>query len=216
MNADSHPDDETGAATSSVARRLTPQLRIVLTRWVLVIAIVYATLFRGDTIAPLWPNQIFALALLVYNGLVTWLVGEGVKSKNLKMATTVVDVAAVSLAILISGSASSDFFLIYFAVIILAAISHRLSVVAAVAAFACATYAALLYAEVGPALWRSSSLLIRVPFLFGVAVFFGTVAQESKRGRARAARFESEAERLASETQQMASELGYLRSLRHE
>ena len=213
MTADEIAASVAGEADIHPAHRLTPRLRIVLTRWVLVIAIVYAVLFRGDTMAPLWPNQLFAGALLVYNGLITWLLGEGYGGKNLKMGSTVVDVLAVSLAILISGSASSDFFLLFFAVIILAAISHRLSVVAAVAAFACIAYTGLLYAEVGPALWRSSSLLIRVPFIFGVAIFFGTVAQESTKGQARAARFQGEAERLASQTQEMASELGYLRSL---
>ncbi len=213
MTADEHAAAEAGDVSARPVRRLTPRLRIVLTRWVLVIAIAYAVLFRGDTMAPLWPNQLFAGALLVYNGLITWLLGEGYGGRKLKMGSTVADVVAVSLAILISGSASSDFFLLFFAVIILAAISHRLSVVAAVAAFACAAYTGLLYAEVGSALWRSSSLLMRVPFIFGVAIFFGTVAQESTKGQARADRFQSEAERLANQTQEMASELGYLRAL---
>jgi diguanylate cyclase (GGDEF)-like protein len=213
MTAEEQSTANAGDVAARPAHRLTPRLRIVLTRWVLVVAIVYAVLFRGDAMAPLWPNQIFAGVLLVYNGLITWLLGEGYGGKNLKMGSTVADVVAVSLAILISGSASSDFFLLFFAVIILAAISHRLSVVAAVAAFACLVYTGLLYVEVGSALWRSSSLLIRVPFIFGVAIFFGTVAQESTKGQARADRFQSEAERLASQTQEMASELGYLRAL---
>jgi diguanylate cyclase (GGDEF)-like protein len=213
MTSEAQVDAETSTATAPRARRLTPGLRIVATRWILVVAIIYAVLFQGDSLAPLWPNQLFAGALLVYNGLVTWLLGEGHGGKNLKMGSTVADIAAVSLAILISGSASSDFFLVFFAVIILAAISHRLSVVALVAAVACLTYTGLLYAEVGSALWRSSSLLIRVPFIFGVAIFFATVAQESTKGQARAAMFQSEAERLAGETEAMASELGFLRSL---
>lgn len=213
MTADEQSAAEAGDVATRPAHRLTPRLRIVLTRWVLVIAIVYAVLFRGDTMAPLWPNQLFAGVLLVYNGLITWLLGEGYGGTKLKMGSTVADVVAVSLAILISGSASSDFFLLFFAVIILAAVSNRLSVVAGVAVFACLAYTGLLYAEVGSALWRSSSLLIRVPFIFGVAIFFGTVAQESSKGQARAARFQNEAERLASQTQEMASELGYLRAL---
>ncbi|MFQ5742532.1 MAG: HD domain-containing phosphohydrolase [Acidobacteriota bacterium] len=210
-----------GAARGAVAApprtwlRIAPHLRVVLTRWVLVIAIAYSILFRGGTMAPLWPHQIFVAVLFLYNSLVTWLLGQEQQSVHSKarMLVTALDVAAVTLAITIAGNASTDFFLIYFAVIMLAAISHRLSVVAAVAVVICAIYGGLLYAEVGSALWRDSALLIRIPFLFGVAIFFGTVAQESVTEHSRAEKLEGEAERLSTQTQEMAGELDHLRAL---
>ena len=156
---------------ADVAPHKARHMRVLLARWVLVIAISYTVLYSGDWPAPLWPNQLFVYAVVLSNALLTWLLARGRTWKSLRIVITGVDVAAVTLAILVSGSASADFYLFYFAVLMLAAVTHRLVAVMALTSLVCVGYGLLLYAEVGAALWRDPSMLIRVPFLFGVAIF---------------------------------------------
>ena len=73
--------------------------------------------------------------------------------------------------------------MMYFIVLLVAAVMQNLKTFIAVAAFTCGAYGYLLYAEVGPQLWRESAMLVRVPFLFSAALFFGYVASQFRAER---------------------------------
>src|SRR4029077_11318509 len=81
---------------------------------------------------------------------------------------------------------TADFFYIYFVVLLLAAIGESLGLVAIGAVLLCGAYAFILSATGSTwSMWQSPSI-IRLPFLFIVAAFYGYLVDVSRREHKRA------------------------------
>jgi diguanylate cyclase (GGDEF)-like protein len=160
---------------------------IILTRWVLVIAISYAIIFSADGRVPFWPHQVFIAAILGSNLLFAWVLARGKSWSMLSSWATGLDIAAVSMAISVAGNVSAEFYLVYFAVLILAAVVNQRHLLVGLALIACACYTILLWADIGNEVWRDPALLVRLPVLFGVALYFGTAVQQARREHQRQA-----------------------------
>lgn len=156
-------------------------VQVVLTRWVMLIALAYAIIFSSATPAPLWPHQIFVGAILVSNLGLMWLLARGTSWERVSGWAVGLDIATVTVAISVAGNPSPEFYLIYFSLLILAAVVPGNAVLAPVALLACACYILLVWLQVGPAVWRSTEILVRLPVLFGVALYFGTGVQAARR-----------------------------------
>lgn len=114
-----------------------------------------------------------------------------------------VDTAWIAAAALASGRFSAEFYLLYFFVVLLAAIGESLRLIALTTLAVCGAYLYLMSATGGTwSLWSSPSLW-RIPFLFAAAVFYGYLADHARRKRERV----RETERIKSE---------FLGSLSHE
>jgi len=160
---------------------------IILTRWVLLITISYAVIFSAPAPAPLWPHQVFIALILASNLVLTWVLSRG-RSRQLVTAwATGLDIATVSMAISVAGNISVEFYLIFFSVLILAAVITGRGLLITLTTVACAAYAALMWADGGNDVWRSPALLVRLPVLFGVALYFGTAVQTARREQQRQA-----------------------------
>lgn len=186
---------------------------VILTRWVLVIVTAYTVLYGGGTRVPLWPHQTFAAALLLSNLVLHWVLTRYDAWEKLRWFVTIVDIGAVTLAISLVGQASADFYLVYFAVLMVAAVSHGIAILAALSLAICGIYGGLLYSEVGADLFRNTNLLLRVPFVFGVSLFFGTVAQEARTEQKRADRMTKLAHQLTAQKNELAIERDRLKAL---
>ena len=154
---------------------------VILTRWFLVIVVSYALIFSAEGVVPLWPHQVFIAVILVSNLVLAWVLSRGRSWGMLSGWATALDIAAVTMAISVAGNLSAEFFLVFFAVLIVAAVIERRDLLAVLAVVTCASYGAFLWAEAGNEVWRSSALLIRLPVLYGVAVYFGTAVQAARR-----------------------------------
>jgi len=160
---------------------------IILTRWVLLITISYAVIFSAPAPAPLWPHQVFIALILASNLVLTWVLSRG-RSRQLVTAwATGLDIATVSMAISVAGNISVEFYLIFFSVLILAAVITGRGLLITLTTVACAAYAALMWADGGTDVWRSPALLVRLPVLLGVALYFGTAVQTARREQQRQA-----------------------------
>jgi diguanylate cyclase (GGDEF)-like protein len=172
---------------STLLRGRMGNVPIILTRWVLVIAISYAIIFSADGRVPFWPHQVFIAAILGSNLLLAWVLAQGKSWSMLSSWATGLDIAAVSMAISVAGNVSAEFYLVYFSVLILSAVVDRRDILVGLALIACVCYAILLWADVGNEAWRSPALLVRLPVLFGVALYFGTAVQQARREHQRQA-----------------------------
>jgi len=153
---------------------------VILTRWFLLIAISYAVIFSAAGPVPLWPHQLFIAAVLASNLLLMWLMARGKPWHMISAWATALDIGAVGLAISVAGNVTAEFYLIFFAVLIVAAVVTDRNLLIAMALVACAAYAVLLWSDAGRDVWRSPDLLVRLPVLFGVALYFGTAVQEAR------------------------------------
>lgn len=166
---------------STLLRGRLGNVPVLLTRWVLVIAVSYAVILSSDGTVPLWPHQVFIAIILGSNLVLAWILASGKSWRLLSGWATGLDIAAVSMAISVAGNISAEFYMVYFSVLILSAVVDRRDILVGLALVACLSYGILLWAEVGDSAWRSPALLVRIPVLFGVALYFGTAVQAARR-----------------------------------
>lgn len=160
-------------------------LPVVLTRWVLLISISYAIILSAPADTPLWPHQVVIFGILASNLVLMWLLARTRSWELLSAWATGIDIATVSMAISVAGHVQVNFYLVFFTVLILAAVVTGRGLMAMLSFVACLAYAALMWADGGSAVWRSPELLVRLPVLFGVGLYFGTAVQEARREQQR-------------------------------
>lgn len=193
--------------------RRQPRRPVVRTRWVLIIGICYIILFGAGELPPVFPHQVLVILLLLSNVALQALIAWGADWTRLRWVFAVIDVAAVSGTVMILGTPSADLILVYFAVLLLSVILPHIGTVALLTILGSVVYGTALYMEVGPDLWRSSELLVRLPFMLGIVVYFSTLVAEAKRDQARASKLESEARRIAERAKHLAKEQYRLQAL---
>jgi diguanylate cyclase (GGDEF)-like protein len=160
---------------------------IILTRWGLLISISYAIIFSAPAPAPLWPHQVVIALILASNLVLTWVLARGKSWQMISGWATGLDIAAVTMAIGVPGNISVEFYMVYFSILILAAVIVERGLLMMLSLIACAAYGALMWADLGDEAWRSSALLVRLPVLFGVGLYFGTAVQTARREQQRQA-----------------------------
>jgi signal transduction histidine kinase len=189
---------------------------VLLLRWVLIVATSYLVLFSrplGET-PPI--ASLFVALYLGTNIALTELMPRLRRHGAFDWTLVAVDTVAVALAMLLTENASSDFFVLYFVVVFVSALGERVGLVAVATLLIVTTYLYTLaqFRDLG-ALFEEGYML-RVPFLFAVALFFGQLvhnarAQErqAEERRARAIRMEL----LSGITHDLKNPLGVIQSL---
>ena len=178
----------------------------LLLRYTLIIATAYLLVVEQDftVLSPL-AGGLIALAL-ASNVVCAQLPRRITDSMRFSIAVIVFDTVWVTAALMSSGRFSSDFFVIYFFLLLLAAVGENLRLIAIAACVVCGAY---LYGQsaagVTADLWTSPSL-IRVPFLFTTAIFYGHLVDRARREGARA----DSAEALAAQLQRTLAEFKIL------
>jgi PAS domain S-box-containing protein len=88
-------------------------------------------------------------------------------------AAVIGDTAWITAALVATGRFNADFFYLYFFVLFLAGIAENVRLIALSVLVVCVAYLALVARTYGPEQVLTSEALIRIPFLFTVAVFYG-------------------------------------------
>jgi signal transduction histidine kinase len=175
--------------------RLPPQRAFLLLRYTLIVATAYLLLVEENfTIPPLLSILLVVLAL-ASNVVIASLPLRYTNSPYFGPAIIVSDTLWITIALLVSGRFTAEFFFLYFFILLLAAIGENLWLIAVAAVAVCCAYLYVLAAMGGVwSLWNSPSL-IRIPFLFTAAAFYGYLVDRTRVERHRA----QEADRIKSE-----------------
>jgi signal transduction histidine kinase len=162
-----------------------PKLRaFLLLRYTLILATAYLLLVehRFAAFSPL-AGTLIAIAL-ASNLAIGYLPPAVTNAPRFAIAVILFDTGWVTAALMSSGGFTADFFTLYFFLLLLAAVGENLRLIAVAASVVCAAYLFGHSAAGGPGGWMSPSL-IRIPFLFTAAVFYGhlvdRIRQESQR-----------------------------------
>ncbi len=178
----------------------------LLLRYTLIVATAYLLLVEGR-FAVVSPAAIVLVALaLASNVAIAQLPPQMTESMRFASAVLVYDTVWITAALLLSGCFNAEFFYLYFFVLLLAAIGESLRLIALGACVVCAGYL-LGHSATGGwgPLWSSPSL-IRLPFLFSTAVFYGYLVERTRREGRRA----DDAEALAAQLTRALAELRIL------
>ena len=202
-------------STSTLRRSVESMPRkrtFILLRFGFWIAACYLLLVARDFEAP--PIVVTAAigGVLLSNLLLAFVRAERFEGMKLTGGIIVLDMAVVTAALVFSGEFGGEFFLLYFAVLFLAALGESLPLIILASVVGSVAYFWLGSGQgTDPAFW-SSDTLIRFPFLLMVAVFFGYFVVRLRREQKRAteeARVSSRLEESRRAIEQHAYEVEY-------
>ncbi|MFQ5847933.1 MAG: PAS domain S-box protein, partial [Candidatus Methylomirabilales bacterium] len=165
----------------------TPRSRaIVLLRYTLIIAVAYLLLAEHGFLN--LPTSLILLiaAALASNVVITRLPARITDSTAFTASMILADTLWITAALLYSGHFRANFFYVYFFVLLLAAIGENLTLIAVGAVVASGAYVYILSKTTTTLpVWNSPSL-IRIPFLFAAAAFYGYLVDRVRREQQRA------------------------------
>ncbi len=190
---------------------------IVLLRWVLIIASSYM-LFLDASSAQLQTRLVLLIVVALASNLVIARFPERWTERRVfDFCVVLFDAGWVTLGLSWAPGVSQDLFLLYFLVIFVAAMGESLLMTVGSAVLIGAVYGVFLSLELGGQLTITTRTLIRVPFLFVVALFFGYFVTEL-RGRRRDAaearlREHAKSELLAAVSHDLRGPLGNAENL---
>jgi signal transduction histidine kinase len=141
---------------------------------------------------------LFVAAYLGSNILAGYLLPRLASSRIFETCVVLFDAIAVSTALLLTQEATSDFFLLYFVVMFIGSLTDRLGVVIATAFVISGLHLYTLARMGGTENLFTAAYLLRLPFLFAVALFFGYFVQRTRNAEHRAKKA-VEQERLRSD-----------------
>lgn len=197
------PPPGAGALWQEPAERLPPRRAFLLLRYTLIVATAYLLLVEESLHLPPLVAILLIVLGLVSNVVIAALPSKYINSAYFAPAVIVGDTLWITVALLVSGRFSAEFFFLYFFILLLAAIGENLRLVSLATVAVCVAYLHVMsITGSGWSLWSSPSL-IRIPFLFTAAVFYGYLVDRTRRERER----EREAERIKAE---------FLGSISHE
>jgi len=165
----------------------------ILLRYTFIVAAGYLILFSGAATVET-PLPLLLVAAISSNLLLSFLSERRLFAWYVEMPVVLIDTLWISYALQRSGAAGRDFFLLYFFVLLLAAISEHL---ATVLTGALLVGLANLYFSVGSGNVLAPSALMRIPFFFTVALFYGHSAVTARQERQQAGREQAAARQLA-------------------
>jgi len=168
-----------------ISERLSQARAFLLLRYTLIVATAYLLLVEdGLGIPPLATCFVIAAAL-ASNVVISLLPPRTVDSKLATAAIVLVDTIWITLALLTSGRFSADFFFLYFFLLLLAATGESLALIVVGALAVCAAYVYVLASSGIWSIWTSPSI-VRIPFLFTAAAFYGHMIDRTRRAQRRA------------------------------
>lgn len=169
-----------------VMERLPRSRALALLRYTLIIATAYLLLVEYKFSSPPTGVSLLILAALASNVMMTRLPARITDSTAFYAGIVLGDTLWVTAALLISGLFHAEFFYLYFFILLLAAIGESLGLIVVGTVVVCTAYVYLVSATGGSTPLSSSWLLIRVPFLFTAAAFYGYLVDRVRRERQRA------------------------------
>jgi signal transduction histidine kinase len=168
---------------------------VVLLRWVLIIAFSYLMLLDASKSQLQARLALLIAAALSSNLLVIRIPERWAESRVFDFSVVLFDAAWVTLGLSWAPTVSDNLFLLYFLVIFVAAMGESLLMTVGSAVLVSVVYAAPLPLERGADLQVMMAALLRVPFLFAVALFYGYFVTQlrSRRNEAGEARLREQA-----------------------
>ncbi|OFV88311.1 MAG: hypothetical protein A3J75_08575 [Acidobacteria bacterium RBG_16_68_9] len=156
---------------------------LLMLRWVLIIATSYLLLFSGRGAETPPSIGLFVAAYFASNIVLTALLPRIRSQHIVNTGIVLFDTAAISFGLSLTDNISNDFFVLYFLVVFLGALTERIGLVVGAAVVSSIVHLTTVSQFVGVESIVQSGYILRIPFLFVVALFFGHLVEEEARTR---------------------------------
>jgi hypothetical protein len=208
---------------SVAALALTGRRGFVLLQTLVTIVLSYQLLFSRKTGLPDDVRQLIIAVLLLIITVLMFLPARVLERNWFAGALVVGDTALTTLIIYLSGNASSDLYITYFLIVLIAAFTTSLAQLIGLSLLLCLAYGGLLFFELGQARSVSEGHLLRIPILLIMATFYGVFAETVRKERTQKAglinhiaalkQAEEERERLITQLQTALASIKTLKGL---
>jgi signal transduction histidine kinase len=176
----------------------TKKRAVLFLRWVVIVTASYLVLFGRPGAGADPAVGLFIAVFLASNLFASMLPARAYESLWLRSALVLFDAAWISYGMVLAGERSSELFLLYFSVLFVAALGESEAMIAGGSALIAVVYAMFLIRTNTLAQILTPSILLRFPFLFGIAAFYGYLVTIAKQER-RAAEIARERERFRAD-----------------
>jgi len=150
---------------------------VLLLRWAVIIVTSYLILFAKGKVTHLDLGQILVLIYIATNLALTFLPKAYFFNPKLFYSLVIIDTGIVSLGMILSERVTTDFYLVFFLILIFASMSRNFKLLMTIGGITSIMYGILLYSW---GLFRSEnsiSYILRVPFVFIMTAFYGYIVQ---------------------------------------
>ena len=152
--------------------------KVTLTlRWTAIIVTCYLILFARGKVTDLHLGYLLILGYILSNLFLTFLPKAWFWNPKFFYSLVVIDTAIVSFGMYLSEKMTSDFYLVFFLIIIFASISRNFKLLMVIGGITALLYGFLLYSWGLLILQNSSSYTLRIPFIFIMTAFYGYIVQ---------------------------------------
>lgn len=196
---------------------------MVLLQTLVTIVLSYQLLFSRSALLAVEDTQFLVLGLLTLLVVLIALPAKVAATSWFAGALVVGDTAVTSAVIYLSGNASSDLYITYFLIILIAAFTTSLKQLIGLSVLLCAAYGVILYAGFRETGALSEGRLLRIPVLLIMAVLYGVSVEMVRKERRQKAglidyiaalkQAEEEKERLIRDLQDALAKVKTLRGL---
>jgi len=152
--------------------------KVILTlRWTAIIVTSYLILFGRGRVTDLQLSHILITGYLLSNVLLTFLPKKWFSNSKLFYPLVLFDTGIVSFGMYLSEKMTTDFYLVFFLIIIFASISRNFKLLMVIGGITALLYGILLYSWGLLITEESSSYTLRIPFIFIMTAFYGYIVQ---------------------------------------
>ncbi len=159
------------------------RFRFVLLQTLVTIVLAYQLLFSRETGLPDDVRQLIVAVLLLVITILMVLPVRLLEHNWFTGALVVGDTALTTTIIYLAGNASSDLYVTYFLIVLIAAFTTSLKQLIGLSTILCLAYGGLLYFELNQSGSVDESHLLRIPILLIMAAFYGVFAEMVRKER---------------------------------
>jgi PAS domain S-box-containing protein len=152
--------------------------KVVLSlRWTAIIVTSYLILFGRGRVTDLTVSHILIAGYLLSNVLLSFLPKRLFSNLRFFYLLVLIDTGVVSFGMYLSEKMTTDFYLVFFLIIIFASISRNFKLLMVIGGVTAILYGILLYSWGFLTSENSSSYTLRIPFIFIMTAFYGYIVQ---------------------------------------
>jgi PAS domain S-box-containing protein len=150
---------------------------VILLRWTVIVVVSYLILFGKGRVADPRLSQLLIIGYILSNLLLVLVPKAWFSNLKLFYSLVLVDTGIVSFGMYLSEKMTTDFYLVFFLIIIFASLSRNFRLLMTIGGITAFLYGVLLYFWGFFASENSSSYILRIPFIFIMTAFYGYIVQ---------------------------------------
>lgn len=152
--------------------------KVILTlRWTAIIVTSYLILFGRGRVTDLHLSHILIAGYILSNILLTFFPKKLFSNLKFFYPLVLFDTGIVSFGMHLSEKMTTDFYLVFFLIIIFASVSRNFKLLMVIGGITALLYGFLLYSWGLLSIEHGSSYILRIPFIFIMTAFYGYIVQ---------------------------------------